>query len=364
MTIMHTFRLLLPLAFAAQVMAQQPADPAAGAPVNIYANNAYTPPRADGEIHAEHVRGQVWLLTGEPGASNVVVQLGDQGVLVVDTGTKEMSPKLLVQIQRLAQEHGGEHKEIRKVINTNGRADHVGGNETIAKAGSQIISGEERAQQVSFVSPGAEVVAHENVLRRMVADRTGAFRGLEPSDPESFEIDNQRFNGEALQIHHPHDANTDGQLVVLFRGSDIVAAGDVVDMVSYPIIDVKAGGTIDGELVALNKVIAMAAPGPQAEGGTLIVPGHGRMCDQADVALYRNMLTIIRNTVQYYKNQGKTLQQVLDLKPSSAYDQRWAASASWTPRDFITAVYETLPAKGPVFFSMRTTTTVPSGKVF
>ncbi|HKF67940.1 MAG TPA: MBL fold metallo-hydrolase [Vicinamibacterales bacterium] len=333
-------------------------------PVNTYAGNVYAPPRGDGEIHAERVRGQLWLLTGEAGGSNVIVQLGDQGVLVVDTGTKEMSAKLLAQIQRLAQEHGGEHKEIRKVINTSGRLDHVGGNEAIAKAGSQIISGEERAQQTAFVSPGAEVVAHENVLRRMSADKTGAFRGLEPSDPESFEVDNQRFNGEAVQIHHPHDANTDGQLVVLFRAADVVAAGDVVDMASYPIIEVKSGGTIDGELVALNKVIAMAAPGPQAEGGTLIVPGHGRMCDQADVALYRNMLTIIRNTVQYYKNEGKTLQQVLDLKPSSGYDQRWGTSPSWTPRDFITAVYETLPAKGPVFFSMKTATTVPSGKVF
>jgi glyoxylase-like metal-dependent hydrolase (beta-lactamase superfamily II) len=334
-------------------------------PVNIYANNAYAPPGSDGEIHPERIRGQLWLLTGEPGGSNVIVQVGDQGVLVVDTGTKEMSQKLLAQIQRLAQEHAGEHKEIRKIINTSGRLDHAGGNETIAKAGSQIISGEERAQQVAFVSPSAEVVAHENVLRRMSADRTGAFRGLEPTDPESFEVDNQRFNGEAVVIHHPHDANTDGQLVVLFRGSDVVAAGDVVDMVSYPIIDVKAGGTIDGELVALNKVIALAAPGPQAEGGTLIVPGHGRMCDQAEVALYRNTLTIIRNTVQYYKNQGKTLQQVLDLKPSAGYDQRWGAtSGSWTTRDFITAVYETLPAKGPVFFSMKTATTVPSGKVF
>lgn len=357
-------RWVLVIAFGAQVMAQQPAAPAAGTPVNIYGNNVYAPPRGDGDIHPEHVRGPVWLLTGEPGASNVVVQLGDQGVLVVDTGTKEMSTKLLAQIQKLAQEHGGEHKEIRKVINTNGRADHVGGNETIAKAGSQIISGEERAQQIALVSPGAEVVAHENVLRRMSADRTGAFRGLEPTDPESFEVDNQRFNGEAVQIHHPHDANTDGQLVILFRGSDVIAAGDVVDMLSYPIIDTKAGGTIDGELVALNKVLAMAAPGPQAEGGTLIIPGHGRLADQAEVALYRNMLTIIRNTVQYYKNQGKTLQQVLDLKPSSAYDQRWGASVSWTPRDFITAVYETLPANGPVFFSMKTTTTVPSGKVF
>src|SRR5215472_6890309 len=340
-------------------------------PVNIYANNIYAPPRQDGEIHPERVRGQVWLLNGEPGGSNVIVQLGDQGVLVVDTGTKEMSPKLLAQIQKLAQEHAGEHKEIRKVLNTNGRLDHVGGNEIIAKAGSQIISGEERAQQVAFVSPGAEVVAHENVLRRMSDDKTGAFRGLEPSDPESFEVDNQRFNGEAVQIHHPHDANTDGQLVVLFRGSDVIAAGDVVDMTTYPIIDVARGGTIDGELVALNKLIAMAAPSNQAEGGTVIIPGHGRLCDQTDVVLYKNMITMIRNLVQYYKNQGKTLQEVLALKPSEGYDQRWGAtSGPWTTRDFITAVYETLPAKGPVFFSMQEETLVPStatpsgGKVF
>jgi cyclase len=342
----------------------QARQPDFGSPVNIYApNDVYAPPREDGEIHSSHVRGQVWLLTGEPGGANVVAQIGDQGVLVVDTGTKAMAPKLLAQIKRLAEEHAGAHKEIRKIINTNGRLDHVGGNETIAKAGSQIISGEERAAQAAFVAPGAEVVAHENVLRRMVAD--SAFRGLEPTDAQSFEVDNSRFNGEAVQSYHPLSGNTDSQLVVLFRGSDVIAAGDVVDMNTYPIIDVKAGGSIDGELVAINKVIGMAAPGQQAEGGTVIIPGHGRMCDQADLALYRNMLTIIRNTVQYYKNQGKTLQQVLDLKPSAGYDQRWGGPrGSSTTRDFITAVYETLPAKGPVFFQMKTTTLAPGGKQF
>ena len=348
----------------------QARQPDFGSPVNIYPpNDVYAPPREDGEIHASHVRGQVWLLTGEPGGANVVVQIGEQGVLVVDTGTKTMAPKLLAQIKRLAEEHAGAHKEIRKIINTNGRLDHVGGNETIAKAGSQIISGEERAQQAAFVAPSAEVVAHENVLRRMVAD--SAFRGLEPTDAQSFEVDNSRFNGEPVQSYHPLSGNTDSQLVVLFRGSDVIAAGDVVDMTTYPIIDVARGGTIDGELVALNKVIAMAAPGNQAEGGTVIVPGHGRLCDQSDVVLYKNMITAIRNVVQYYKNQGKTLQEVLALKPTEGYDQRWGrTSGPWTTRDFMTAVYNTLPAKGPVFFSMETMTVVPStatpagGKVF
>src|SRR5436190_16508952 len=175
MNAMTTLKLLLPFAFAAQVLAQQPADP-------------YALPRTDGEIHPERVRDRLWLMAGEPGASNILVQFGDQGVLVVDTGTKEMSAKLLAQIQKLAQEHGGEHKEIRKIINTSGRPDHVGGNETIAKAGSQIISGEERAQQAAFVAPSAEVVAHEHVLSRMVAD--SAFRGLEPTDPQGSEVDN------------------------------------------------------------------------------------------------------------------------------------------------------------------------------
>src|SRR5437016_1090114 len=189
----------------AETPAQTP-QPDFGNPVNTYANDVYTPPREDGEIHPSHVRGQVWLLTGEPGGANVVVQIGDQGVLVVDTGTKPMAPKLLAQIKRLADARGGEHKEIRKIINTNGRLDHVGGNETIAKAGSQIISGEERAQQAAFVASSAEVVAHENVLRRMAAD--SAFRGLEPTDPQSFEVDNSRFNGEAVQSYHALSGNT------------------------------------------------------------------------------------------------------------------------------------------------------------
>jgi cyclase len=358
----------LAVILACQVGAQapQPApsqtqQPAFGEPVNN--PNPYAPRRLDEEMHPEHVRGQVWVLTGEPGESNVLVQLGDQGVIVVDTGTKEMAPKLLAAIRQLAQEHGGEHKEIRKILNTNGRMDHVGGNEIIARAGSQVISGEERAQQLAFVAPSAEVIAHENVLRRLGASEET--RGLAPTDAETFDTDNQRYNGEAVQIFHPKDANTDGQLVILFRGSDVIAAGDIVDMNTYPIIDVKAGGTIDGTLVAINRVIAMMAPGPQAEGGTLVVPGHGRACDQAEIALYRNMLTIIRNNVQYYKNQGKTLQQVLDLKPSEGYDQRWGATnGPWMTRDFITAVYETLPAKGQVFFSFKSSTSGPSGKAF
>jgi cyclase len=194
------------------------------------------------------------------------------------------------------------------------------------------------------------------VLTRLVAESTapgGPSRELWPTDTEGFDIDNTRFNGEGIQIVHPRSGNTDGQLIVHFRGSDVIAAGDIVDMTGYPFIDVKAGGSIDGLLVAINRLISMAAPDDQSEGGTVIVPGHGRMIDQSEVALYRNMLTIVRNLVQYYKNQGKTLEEVLALKPSEGYDPRWGrTTGAWTTRDFITAIYQSLPAKGPVFFSI------------
>jgi hypothetical protein len=147
--------------------------------------------------------------------------------------------------------------------------------------------------------------------------------------------------------------------MVLFRRSDVIATGDVVDMTKYPLIDMQQGGTIDGELAALNHVMELAVAdrhnGPQ-EGGTMVIPGHGRLCDQADVIEYTIIATTIRNRVMFYKNQGKTLQQVLALKPSWDFDDRWGPSSGpWTANQFVEAVYKTLPAKGkaPDRFSMN-----------
>jgi hypothetical protein len=163
-----------------------------------------------------------------------------------------------------------------------------------------------------------------------------------------------------VQLLHPHNATTDGNLIVMFRRSDVVATGDIVDFTGYPIIDTDRGGTIDGELVALNHIIDMSVPADKQEGGTLIIPGHGRLGDQADVVHYKNVITIIRNRVQYYKNQGKTLQQVLALKPSWDYDQRWGHDdGPWTTRQFVQAIYKTLPPHGSSF-SMQTLTLVPA----
>jgi cyclase len=327
------------------------------------------PPKAlDGVVAPWHVNGQVWLMAGEPGESNVTVQVGDDGALLVDTGTEAMAPKLRDAIQGLIEEHAGDQKTLSVIINTNGLLDHIGGNAIVAAAGSQIMGGHEAADAKEFAGEKvqAEVLANIGVLNRLVSE--SASDGYQPHTPqalwptitEDLDLYNMSFNGEAVQLYHPHNSSTDGQLMIFFRQSNVVVTGDVVDMRSYPVIDVARGGTIDGELVALNKVIELAVPAAYAEGGTVVIPGHGSLCDQADVETYKNMLTTIRDRIQFYKNQGKTLEQVLALKPSAGWDERWGAtSGPWTTRDFITAVYRTLPAKGPPF-SMHTVTLVPS----
>jgi len=346
---------------------------AAGEPVNLYAPDAhpYAPFQGDGEIHAWHAQGAVWLLAGEPGESNVAVQFGNEGVLVVDTGTQAMAPRLLAQILRLAQEHAGDQKAIRLVVNSNGRADHIGGNRVIREAGSTIAGAQAGAgfrfdrPDTAGIVPGAAVIANQNVLTRLVTEAASgaaqAAQALWPTDTEDFDLYNTWFNGEAVRLFHPHSANTDAQLMIQFRHSDVIAAGDVLDTTSYPLIDVARGGSIDGELVALHQLIDLAVPAERQEGGTVVIPGHGALADQSDVVHYADMLTIIRDRVQFYKNQRKTLPQILALGVSADYDQRFGASdGHGSAGDFISAVFRTLPARGPVF-SMQTVTLVPAG---
>ena len=325
--------------------------------------NFYATYRGDGQLHPWHAQGQVWIMAGEPGMSNVAVQVGNEGVLVVDTGVQPMAGKLLAQIKQLADEKAGDQKAIRYVIDTDGRPDHIGGNAVIREGGSTVVAGNFRFDNPGL-TPGATVMANQNVLMRLVQESTAgnldAAQAFWPTDTEDFDIYNTYFNGEAVQLFHPHMAATDGNLMVMFRRSDVIATGDVVDMTGYPLIDTARGGSIDGELVALNHIIEMAVPEDKQQGGTMIIPGHGRLGDQSDVVHYKNLVTIIRDRVQYYKNQGKSLQQVLALKPSWDYDQRWGHdTGAYTTRDFIEAIYKTLPPRGPSF-SMQNMTVVPA----
>jgi cyclase len=282
-----------------------------------------------------HVQGRVHMLVGA--GANITIQLGDDAVVLVDTGIPLMSPQVLAAIRTLSQ------KPIEFIINTSVDADHTGGNHNLSQSG-HFISG------MNGETPGASIVSQIAVLDRMTA--------ASPSDPkESFApqelwptdtYDNDRwalFNDEAIVLDHPHAAHTDGDSVVFFRRSDVISAGDVFTPDRYPMIDLAKGGSINGEIDALNRLIEMMVPRADEEGGTYVVPGHGRICDRNAVTNYRDMATIIADRVADDVKKGMTLDQVRASRPTLDYDGIYGSdSGPWTTQMFIEAVYKGLRA--------------------
>ena len=279
------------------------------------------------------------------GGSNVGVQIGDDGVVVVDTGTSAAAPGVLAAIQKLTP------RPIRYIIDTSADPDHVGGNETLSKAGQTLFTA-----AGSFSLPGnflggvASILSAEKVLSRMSAPtgQSSPFpTGALPT--ETFDLGRKYMylNGEGIEVLHQPAAHTDGDVVVFFRRSDVVAAGDILDTTRFPVIDVARGGTIDGEIAALNRVVELAIPSVpivSREAGTIVIPGHGRLCDQLDVVEYRDMVTIIRDRVRDLKDAGMTLDQVKAASPARGYTRRYGSdSGAWTTNAFVEAIYNSLP---------------------
>jgi glyoxylase-like metal-dependent hydrolase (beta-lactamase superfamily II) len=272
------------------------------------------------EIETVHVKGNVYMLVGA--GANIAVQVGDEGVLVVDTGVATTRDKVLAAIRKLSD------KPIRWIINTTADTDHTGGNETISQAG-ETVNG----------NPAA-IVAHEGVLARMTeASRPITERPLNTYFEDSRDFS---FNGEAILLYHFPEAHTDGESFVYFRGSDVLVAGDTFVTTTYPAIDAKRGGGLDGLIAGLNKMLNIAVPKYLQEGGTYVIPGHGRIGDEADILEYRDMLVIIRDRIQDMVNNGFTLEQVKAARPSLDYDSRYGAESG---AQFVEAVYRILNEK-------------------
>jgi glyoxylase-like metal-dependent hydrolase (beta-lactamase superfamily II) len=281
---------------------------------------AVVPPREapDGEIRSLHVKGRIWLITGAGG--NVTVQVGDEGVLVVDTGTAAAAPDLRDEIRRIAGD-----KPIRYVITTHSHGDHSGGN---------VALSDEPLQR-------AAIIAHENVGFDLVeANAEASNLVMDTYYGESKVI---YFNGEPIEIVHVPSAHTAGDSIVLFRGSDVVSAGDVISTRSFPRFDASQGGSANGLIDALNRILDFTVAETRGQGGTIVIPGHGRLYDEADVAEYRDMLTIIRDRVQNAIDEGNSLRALLARRPTLEYDGVFgAASGPWTSDAFIEAVYQSL----------------------
>lgn len=275
------------------------------------------------EIAAFKVQGNVWMLVGA--GANIAVQVGDEGVLVVDTGLAQNADKVIAAIKKLSTQ------PIRWIINTHFHPDHTGGNEALAKAGSRTNG-----------TP-AEVLAHENVLTRLSAPAANRPSAGWPTDTYFPEEKDIYFNGEAVMLYHDAQAHTDGDSIVFFRKSDVVVAGDTFVTTSYPYIDQAGGGSIQGELNALNRILDIAVPAHEQEGGTFVIPGHGRICDEADVLEYRDMVTIVRDRIADMVKRKLTIDQVKAARPTLDYDLHYGSTTGFvTTAGFIEAVYKDL----------------------
>jgi len=281
------------------------------------------------EIHILPVQGNVYMLVGAGG--NITVQVGNDGVLIVDTQYAPLSEKILAAVRTLSK------GPIRYVINTTYDADHTGGNEPIRKAGSTIAGGNV-AGDIQDAAEGAQIIAHDNVLMRMANRPSGSL------PTSTFLGDSKKlfFNGEGIEINHQPAAHTDGDSIVFFRRSDVISTGDIFTTNSYPMIDLAAGGSIQGVIDGLNRLVDMIIPVYGQEGGTLVIPGHGRLSDFGDVINCREMTIIIRDRVQDMIKKGMTLEQVKAARPTRDYDPLYGSVPGWTSEMFVEAVYKSL----------------------
>jgi cyclase len=283
------------------------------------------------ELNTLKVQGNVYMIVG--GGGNITFQIGEDGVAVVDSKSPAAAPGIVAEIRKLTP------KPIVWLINTHVHADHTGGNEELLRLGNTDPLRRPR------------VIAHESVLDRMVNPRAGQEARLAEAatinDTYFGAYKDFFFNGEPIFVYHMPAAHTDGDSLVFFRRSDVIATGDLFTPERYPVIDMANGGNVQGVIAALNKILEITVPQRYQEGGTWVVPGHGRLCDEADVVEYRDMVTIIRDRVRDLIDQGMTLEQVKAARPTRDYDARYGAtSGSWTTDMFVEAVYNSL--KGAV----------------
>jgi glyoxylase-like metal-dependent hydrolase (beta-lactamase superfamily II) len=307
------------------------------APTRASSTNSFRPrppappnPRGGDQVRLVPVQGNIHMLVGA--GANIAVQIGDEGVLLIDTGARGLSDSVLAAIRQVTD------KPIRILVDSSVDEDHAGGNEEIAKVGRWL--GGNAPGNFGLAVTGARVLAHERVLARMSAP-TGKLpaRPFAAWPTETFFTADKEifFNNEAIQLLHQPAAHTDGDVVVFFRRSDVVAAGDVFITTGYPVIDRTRGGSVQGLIDGLNRIIDVTIPKDKEEGGTYVIPGHGRLADEADVVEYRDMVTIVRDRIQDLIRRGLTLDQVKAARPTLDYDGRYGSSDA-----FIEAVYRDL----------------------
>jgi glyoxylase-like metal-dependent hydrolase (beta-lactamase superfamily II) len=290
---------------------------------------------AQDDLYVLPAQGQVHVLVGAGG--NTTVQVGSEGPLIVDAQPAAMSARVIEAVRRLSP------RPIRHVVLTSGGDQQAGGAASLSKAGRYV-------RVIDSIDPRgldarASIIAHVNVLNRMSAANV-------PSDSwptdTYFSPEWSIFsNGEAVQLFHVAAATSDGDTIVFFRRSDVVSAGAIFDATGYPRFDPDRGGSVAGIIEGLNRVLDLTVPGENQEGGTVVIPGRGRLSDETDVANYRDMVTIIRDRIRAMLAKGLSLEQVIRARPTMDYDGLFEKRSDWTSDMFIHAIYRDLQSSKP-----------------
>jgi len=305
-------------------------------------------PQTDASLDVVQIRPNFYVIAGAGG--NVVVQTGPEGVILVDSGSTAMADKVLAAVRGITTQ------PIRYIINTSMDPDHVGGNDRLARAGLSIlpgavVAGAGLSDDLVSNSGRASVMAHENVLARMTA-ATGPQAvpfALWPTKTFAYRQYSMYLNGEGIQVIHMPAAHTDGNTIVFFRRGDVIATGDIIDTTRWPVIDIKRGGTLQGELDALNRLMDLTilnVPLQWHPDRTFLVPGHGFVYDKLDLLEYRDAVTVVRDRVLDLLDDGKTLAQVKTANPTLGYRSQYGSdSGPWTTDMFVETIYNELAAK-------------------
>lgn len=279
-----------------------------------------------GAVHVLHVQGKVYMLAG-PGV-NAAIQIGDEGIVVVDTMTASAADALVAAIRTVSS------KPILQILGTHLHQDHTGGN--------AIVSASNRSGHNARVA-GVPILAHEHVLQKMDA-QAGKYKADPTLWPTETYFEDQRDlfrNGESIQVLYQPRAHTDGDSIIYFRRSDVIVTGDVFTPQRYPVVDLEEGGSINGLIAGLNHILRITVPAKNEEGGTHVIPGHGHLCDEADVSDYRDMVTIVRDRIQDAISRRMTLEQVKAERLTRDYDGIYA-TPDYTGEMFVEAVYKSL----------------------
>jgi cyclase len=298
-------------------------------------------------LEVVQIRPNFYMIAGD--GSNIAVQLGVDGIVIVDTGTGEKAKQVITEIRKLS------NRPIRYVINTSADPDHVGGNDELSAAGRSVIP-TGGLNEIGAAGGRAPILAEENVQSRMAApegEKSAFPIGAWPTVTYASALEETQkdlyINGEAIITTYQPAAHTDGDSIVFFRRSDVLVTGDVFDQTRFPVLDREKGGSIQGIIDSLNRIIGITVPPIPfiwQEGGTVVVPGHGLVSHEADVVDYRDMVTIVRDRIQSWIGKGMTLDQIRTADPVKGFRGRYGSnSGPWTTDKFVEAVYLDLGGK-------------------